>query len=67
MIIGEANWSFDPEADCWYVALKERKAPPYLTQVHVDAILDIDEDGNLAGIELVQPMRGNKVIKPPTA
>ena len=51
-----AYWTYD---DCeghdhaYYFAPADRRPPPYLTQRHVTAILDIADDGTLAGVELV--------------
>ncbi len=42
----------------WYIALSDRQPPPYRNQRHVMAILDIDADGNLAGVELIDSMPG---------
>lgn len=40
----------------YYVKLKGRSPPPYLTQRRVTAIIDIAADGSLAGIELIADM-----------
>lgn len=40
----------------YYVKVKGRMPPPYLTQRRVTAIVDIASDGTLAGIELVDDM-----------
>ena len=53
---GEAYWTYDEEAGAWYFGLKPRAKGPYLTQRHVEAILDIDADGNLAGVEILEPL-----------
>lgn len=53
---GEAYWTYDAEAGAWYFGLNSRAAPPYLTQRHFDAIVDLDADGRLVGIELLQPL-----------
>ncbi len=53
---GEAYWTYDSEAGAWYFGLKSKAAPPYLTQRHFDAIVDLDAEGRLAGIELLQPL-----------
>lgn len=37
----------------YYFAPLERAPGPYLTQKRVEAIIDIDADGNLAGVELI--------------
>lgn len=39
----------------YYFAPSSRSAPPYKTQITVSAILDIAEDGTLAGVELIDP------------
>lgn len=39
----------------YYFGLTERADPPYKRQVIVSAILDIAEDGTLAGVELIDP------------
>ncbi len=54
-----AFFTYDDEAfatigeHLYYFAPTDRAPPPYKRQIHVDAILDIAEDGTLAGIELV--------------
>lgn len=40
----------------YYVKLADAKPPPYLVQRRVEAILDIAEDGTLAGIDLIDDM-----------
>jgi hypothetical protein len=40
----------------FYFALADRAPPPYRTQRHVQAILDIADDGALAGVELIDNM-----------
>jgi hypothetical protein len=40
----------------YYFALADRAPPPYRQQKHVQAILDIAEDGTLAGVELIDDM-----------
>lgn len=64
MLKGTAKWTCDASemyGNLWYVALDERAEPPYLRQVHVEAIIDIDLDGRLAGIEIVD----SKMPEPP--
>lgn len=48
-----AFWTYDGEAEAYYLAPETRCAPPYREQRHVTAILDIADDGTLAGVELV--------------
>lgn len=50
---GEATWTWDAEHGCWYVALAERRNAPYLQRVSVSAIIDLDAEGRVAGIEIV--------------
>jgi hypothetical protein len=40
----------------YYVKIKGRRPPPYTTQREVTAILDIADDGTLAGVELIDRM-----------
>jgi uncharacterized protein YuzE len=52
---GTAVWTC-AETSCgpmWYIKLNERCAPPYIRQVEVTAILDVAEDGTIAGIEVL--------------
>lgn len=54
-----ATWTCetsDVHGPLYYIALTERSAPPYRNQKHVEAILDIADDGTLAGVELVDDM-----------
>lgn len=57
-----AYWTFDEEAErehgmrLYYFAPEGRSAPPYKTQLHVEAIIDIAADGTLAGVELIGNM-----------
>lgn len=56
-----AFWTHDDEAakqvgHLYYFAPANRCAPPYKTQRHVTAIIDIAEDGTLAGVELIDNM-----------
>jgi hypothetical protein len=49
----KAWWTYDPEGAAYYFAPRYRALGPYRTQRHVEAILDIADDGTLAGVELV--------------
>jgi hypothetical protein len=60
-----AYWTFDKEAQAYYFAPTDRTPPPYRTQKHVTAILDIAADGTLAGIELIQ-MGAEPLPSPPS-
>lgn len=57
-----AYWTYDDEAfddigeHLYYFAPENRAPPPYLTQRHVPAIIDIAADGTLAGVELIDGM-----------
>ena len=51
MIRGTAEWSYDPQVRGWYIKLDERAKPPYRDNRSVHAILDLDSEGRLAGIE----------------
>lgn len=46
----------DHAGHLYYVKVKGRMPPPYLTQRRVQAVLDIAADGTLAGIELIDNM-----------
>jgi hypothetical protein len=48
-----AWWYYDEDAHAYYFAPSNRRWPPYHEQREVRAILDIADDGTLAGIELV--------------
>ena len=54
-----AYWTFDERAYAefgyrlYYFAPTNRARPPYRTQLHVEAIIDIADDGTLAGVELI--------------
>jgi len=62
-IKGSANWEYHPRSRAWYIALAERSDPPYRRQIVVEAILDMDSDGRLAGVEI---LGGPKLlIEPP--
>lgn len=56
-----AYWTYDDNAarhlgHLYYFAPLSRAKGPYLTQRHVKAIIDIADDGTLAGVELVEGM-----------
>jgi len=54
---GLANWTYDDEAGAWYFALQKRRKPPFMTQRHVEAIIDLDDTGCLAGVEILEPIK----------
>lgn len=53
MIRGNGSWSYDEDAEAWYFRLEERGKPPYLKQVRTEALVDIDSEGKVAGIEII--------------
>lgn len=64
MAKGTASWSYDVRGNAWWFLLNERASPPYKRQVLVEAILDLDADGRLAGVEILAREDG-KPLKPP--
>lgn len=53
-LTGVASWTWTDDAGgLWYIKLGERAPPPYLRQVHVEAIVDLDAEGRVAGFEIV--------------
>jgi hypothetical protein len=63
----EAYWTCEENTlvgPLYYFAPKNATKPPYLKQRRVTAILDIAEDGTLAGIKLV-PLTGGSLPPPP--
>jgi hypothetical protein len=65
VIEGSATWTCEvsPVGPLWYVRLNDAAPPSYLSQKRAIAILDIAEDGTLAGIELID----NAPMPPPPA
>jgi hypothetical protein len=57
---GEAYWTYDDEAGAWYFGLRGRAKPPYLKQRRVEAILDFDAEGRLAGVELLEAIEPSR-------
>lgn len=57
-----AYWTHDDRAaeeigdHLYYFAPTNKRPPPYKTQRHVTAIIDIADDGTLAGVELIMDM-----------
>ena len=56
-----AYWTHDDVAvkdvgHLYYFAPIDRRPPPYLRQIEVRAIIDIADDGTLAGVELINGM-----------
>jgi len=52
----KAYWTCDEHPSTgplYYFAPTNARPPPYLKQIRVEAILDIADDGTLAGVELV--------------
>lgn len=51
---GTAYWTYDSDAGAWYFGLAPRAKPPFLKQQRVEAVIDIDADGRLAGVEILE-------------
>jgi len=57
-----AYWTHDDKAvdeigeHLYYFAPANRRPPPYRNQRRVEAIIDIADDGTLAGVELIEKM-----------
>lgn len=57
-----AFWTHDSRAvkdigeHLYYFAPSNRRPPPYLKQRYVQAVIDIADDGTLAGVELIDKM-----------
>lgn len=59
---GRAYWTYDEDAGAWYLGVVNCAKPPYTTQRRVEAIIDLDGDGRLVGVELLEaltPSRGD--------
>lgn len=63
---GTAKWQYEVSGatDALYVSFDNRHRGPYRTQTRVLATLDIDVDGHLAGIEILDASSPRKVAKP---
>lgn len=64
---GTATWEYEETDTSWnplYIALDNRHPGPYRRQAQVQAILDVDPDGHLAGIEILHALSPRKVAKP---
>lgn len=48
-----AWYTYDPDANAWYFGRYDGPKPPYRNQKHVEAILDYDDNGELAGVEIL--------------
>ena len=55
---GSASWQYDDDRKVWYIALDTRADPPFRKQILVEAILDMNNDGHLAGIEIIPDCQG---------
>ena len=57
-----ATWTYDAKAfeaigdHLYYFAPANAAPPPYRKQIHVTAIVDVADDGTLAGVELIDLM-----------
>jgi hypothetical protein len=67
MAEGSARWTYDEEARAWYFGLNERAAGPYSRQIIVKAIPDLDNEGRLAGVEIIDGKPDGSPIEPPLA
>ena len=50
-----AFWTYDSEVRAYYFAPTSRRPSPYRRQIEATVVLDIADDGSLAGIELLAP------------
>jgi uncharacterized protein YuzE len=57
---GNAHWSYDADAGAWYFGINNPADPPYLTQRHYECIVDLDSQGRLVGIELLQALEPSR-------
>ena len=48
-----AKFTYDDESNSYYFEPVIRKDPPYFKQLQVTAIIDVADDGTLAGVELI--------------
>lgn len=55
MVHDNATIKWDPEALAYYVTPSTRPNPPFTKQIHVEAIVDVGDDGSFAGIEIIDP------------
>lgn len=53
---GDASWSYDNDAGAWYFKLCQRAEPPYTHQRRAEVIINLDNEGRLAGVELLEPL-----------
>lgn len=64
---GTAKWEYEETDTSWnplYISLDNRHPGPYRRQAQVQAILDVDQDGHLAGIEILHALSPRKPAKP---
>lgn len=58
-MVGKAEYTHENTSSgghLYYIKIDNRSPPPYKRQRRVEAIIDIAEDGTLAGIELIDRM-----------
>ena len=65
MARGTGYWTYERRSGAWYFGLNERAPPPYRKQVLIEAILDLDADGRLGGIEILTRREAGERIEPP--
>lgn len=65
LVKGNAEWTCDvtEHGNLWYFKLAERESPtsPLKKQMHVQAIIDVSDDGTVAGVEIID----YKMPRPP--
>jgi len=49
----KAKMTYDKDAHTYYFKPSMCLGPPYLKQLHVEAIVDVAEDGTLGGVEII--------------
>lgn len=61
---GTAKWEYEQTTDALYVSFDNRHPGPYRHALRVQAVLDVDIHGNLAGIEILGGLSPRKPAKP---
>ena len=65
-ITGTAYWTYDPRGEAWYFGLDEVASSPQTTHVTVQAVVELDANGRLVGIQILDRPNG-RPIEPPLA
>jgi uncharacterized protein YuzE len=55
MLRGSGSWSYDAAASAWYFKLDQRAEPPVRDCVFVEARIDLDDEGRVVGVEMLDP------------